>query len=312
MGIKYSIPLSSAINFENDIREHVLAKLPHKQKDADALKAMKTRQLLIIYENWRERFISQRPRTVHISVKLNANPLIGQGEFSGVLEEICERIKNGCDLNPHLSKGVLDGYKTTTETDGQTRITGLDLMLNDWSIHHLHLSMTLGEGSFTCRTRPLLFVVFKPDDAYLIDIAHHSAWTSKSLIGTVIDEWPNKGIVVEQAGVILSEHSYSETELQELRNAGISARIEHNGKVYYPPGITTAGTSNMSTAKAAKILRRAQCFKRNVEGDPEWFPTRLIDSAIRLPSSFRFKFVFDRDGYVAFEENSTAIYRLDY
>jgi hypothetical protein len=311
MNIKNTIPLAHAMNFEADIREHILTKLPHRPNDAVALHAMATHELLIIYLNWRERFIPQRPRKVNISNELRQNSKVVDDALALVFDAICKKIEAGDDLNPHLSDDVLIGFQSTpAKPKKRFRRKDLDLMLNDWGVHHLHMSTTIRSNGFTRRVGTLLFAVFKDDDAYLIQIVNHRDWTQKSIIEIVIREWPDAGIVFEQKGADLTGMNFSEAEHKKLRNAGINIRHEYGEKTWLSRGITTAGTSISATDRARKILNSAQCFERKIEEESHWFPSTLSASGLVQPSSFSFKFIFLPEGCVIFEENSTAIYPL--
>ena len=48
-----------------DIRQHVLTHLPHRPEDRAELEAKRVDELLILYLNWRSRYVTPRPRTLH-------------------------------------------------------------------------------------------------------------------------------------------------------------------------------------------------------------------------------------------------------
>src|SRR5262249_60253000 len=84
----------------------------------------------------------------------------------------------GADPTPRLSRKLLKrGFN--------------DKMLNDWGIHHLHLGLSMEpEGRFITRTGDVLFVLFRDDDAYLIDVREHGAWCDGDLVEIVHTNWP--------------------------------------------------------------------------------------------------------------------------
>lgn len=63
-------------DFDVDIRTHVLASLQHRPEHRAALKAKATPELLVLYFNWRSRFVAARPRRVHLSQALKNNPTL--------------------------------------------------------------------------------------------------------------------------------------------------------------------------------------------------------------------------------------------
>ena len=52
-----------------------------------------------------------------------------------------------------------------------------DMMFNDWQIVHFHLGAAPGSGGVVPRTGPLLFAHITGEEAILIDVAPHGAWT---------------------------------------------------------------------------------------------------------------------------------------
>ena len=177
------------MNFENDIRRHVLTHLPHEVADTPTLAAKGIGDLLSIYFNWLHRLVPARPRQIHRSRSLLANPLAADPVHRQGLDQLIEKIENGTDIAPHLSRGILCGFKPKDPTKPKALLKrpDLDLLLNDWGIHHLHISTKLDKDGFVERRpshppRPLLFGIFRPDAAYLIDLMQHGDWTHTHLL----------------------------------------------------------------------------------------------------------------------------------
>ncbi len=168
--------------------------LPLSPQEATALATRDVHGLLTLYFNWHARFIPARPRTVHKAAALSANPLASDPAYKPALDQIISSVEVGGDLTRYLSRGIKHIY----QMPGQRY---LDLLLNDWGIHHLHLSTTVEPDGFVRRTKPLLVAVFR-QDAYLIDILPHGAWTKESMIRTIVQEWPDAGLVTRLQGVI--------------------------------------------------------------------------------------------------------------
>ena len=61
-------------------------------------------RLLIAWFNWRDRFVSEAPRTVHVSATLAASP--ASVTHAGALAAIRREIESGEDLTHRLSSGV--------------------------------------------------------------------------------------------------------------------------------------------------------------------------------------------------------------
>lgn len=299
------------MNFQEDIRTFVLANMPYDAAKRSELEALHTPDLLIIFQNWRNRLIPQRTRRVHPSAAFSKNPLAAT--YRTDLDQLIAKITNGDDLTPHLSRRILKGYESSNAGPFGGR-PDLDLMLADWQIHHLHLSSVLEQDGFVKRDGPLLFAAFFGEDAYIIDIFGHRDWTKEIVARILIDEWPNCGLVHELRGAIGLERSLSEQDRGLLRSNGInSSLIEHNGKVYMigRGGITSAGTSVVATRQADYILAALESFAKHVTAYPNYIADTLQANGLTPPETphLRYVFVPDGSGYIQ-EQQTGALFPL--
>jgi hypothetical protein len=93
--------------------------------------------------------------------------------------------------------------------------------LNDWGIHHLHVSTAVEADGFVERDgppRPLLFAIFKQQRAYLIDVMGHEDFADDRLIRIIFDTWPNDGLVSEVKGILGGVKSYTKEERTKQRS----------------------------------------------------------------------------------------------
>jgi hypothetical protein len=298
------------MDFDADIREQILARLPRAPEVDAEISAMATRDLLTIYVYWLSRLISPQPRQVHKSKVLLANPLATDTRYAPGLHQIISRVTNGEDITPHLSKDIRTGYQSSSASTAQRR-KDLDLMLSDWGIHHLHLSTEMDtDGFYVKRDRPLLFAAFRPADAYLIDIADHKSWTRVDILSTIVEEWPDAGIVHKIDG--LTSPSVSGAERQRLRDAGIGgAMIEINDATYSPAALmSTAGLTFDSVRSADKLLSDVTWFRDQITKSGSIVASALVDADITLPPSTDLHFTFLERGYGAVDRNTGFVFRL--
>lgn len=297
--------------FDRDIREYVLLHLPCRPQDRAALERERASDLLIIYFNWLHRLIDAQPRQVHLSDVLAAHPFWTGKKYGDALSALRTKIEVGGDLTPHLSKGVRIGFQERTRPKKLQRRLDLDLLLNDWGIHHLHLSSSVEPDGFVTRDGPLLLGVFQPGEAYLVDIIDHGDWSRQSIMEIAICNWPDAGIAYELKSVLGLERSVDDAGRKQLRNAGINVPLEIGGKVYMSPeGLSSAGTSIRATMRAQQIRRDIDWFCRKVEAEPLWPVGLLLQAGLPVPSARRFKFMFLDDGYGVLEQNSGYLIRL--
>lgn len=302
---KYQRPSEeSPLNFDEDIRQHVLANLPYASGYAQKLAALDPHELLIIYKNWLDRLVRPVPRAVHCSSALKANPLASDPAYKAPLEQIIEKLKTGTDVTPHLSRSVRIGYQPDT---ARKQRQDLDLLLNDWGVYHLHLSTKIERYGFVERTGPLLFAMFRPADAYLIEIVPHGGWTRDRVMQIVAKDWPGAGLVHEMKGVTPPSMSLSEQDRKVLRNKHVNAFFECDGKVYSPTsGLTTAGTSVTNTFAVIQIFKDAAWFCKKVEENPSYVSATLMENGIEAPENVDLHFTFFHDGGYGIVESQTG------
>jgi hypothetical protein len=250
------------------------------------------------------RHVLPRPRDVKKSKTFLANPILSQhaADFAVIIDDI----ERGHDLTRYISRGIKNVVSSATKSLKERR--DLDLMLNDWNVHHLHISTVLEPDGFVKRDGPLLFAVFQPRTAYLIDVMQHGDWTRKHVIRVVADEWPNEGIVHEIKGsgklkVVGMTRDYTEEEHQKQREVGINVLMEIDGRVLRPGGgITTAGTTIKASRAADQLIIELETFETYARGNPDWMKATFARYGVPYPEKPTIEFRFlEEGGYGIFE-----------
>lgn len=179
------------------------------------------------YFNWRQRFIPCKKRKIIYGPNFTRIP-----EYERGLELLENKIKNGEDINPHLSRQILH----PESNDG---------MLFDFGITHLHLGErmdprhpTLIEGR-----EKVLYVYIDDDVAVFICIDSHGKWADSRLLED-LDQVYHKAL---QPYKIQGEPLFTlnDEERKQLRNVNINTAVEINGGSYMSigGGITGIGSS---------------------------------------------------------------------
>jgi hypothetical protein len=236
-------------NLESGIRSQVLERIPQgelSEEEVQYLSDLPVRELLSVYYNWRNRFVSARPRTVHQSKELIV-------KNRPEVQKLAQKIQAGCDLSPHLSTRVEEIINLKRGKPGSLGSRpDLDLLLNDWGIYHLHLSdVDRGDG-YVVRTGDLLFAAFRRTDAYLLDVLGHGAWIDQSLVEIAKTNWPESGLFVHVENMT-SEFSVSEDDRKRLRDSGIFTPVQLSTGFAFGPGLTSSGTSSIIEVKINKF-----------------------------------------------------------
>lgn len=297
------------IDFERDIREAVMQRLPHQPAQAADLRALSPAALLVTYINWQNRLIPAQPREVCQSWEFAANPLRWDPAYRPAVEHIIDALKTGGDLTAHLSTRIKSGFGTSGPTDFGRR-SDLDLLLNDWNVHHLHLSTTKRPDGFVERTGPLLFAIIGAKQAFVIDIApDHNSWTWEHVAHVMIDNWPNANFVHHLSTVVWAPY-VSEEERKVRRDAGIhTGFIERKGKYYMVgmSGLTSAGTNGQHTRLADAIILGLRGFEEHLDAQLEYVAETLRLNNIPVPSALDVRFIIRANGWFALREETTRV-----
>jgi hypothetical protein len=301
------------MNIDQDIHDHVLSTLPHKPAEAASLAALSTQELVVRYLNWLSRGVRARPRKVHVSAKLNANPLRSSAQYKGAVDALIAEISTGADLQPHLSRAMTIGYQAPQT--GPKKLLAqrdLDLLLNDWGVHHLHLSTTVEADGFVTRTGPLLFAVFRPDDAYLVDIFKHGSWSDRGVVETIVREWPAAGLIGEAKGALGLAHESSSEDIGVNRSAGTSTALTIDGRVYIPTGVSTAGTATVASLDAIGLRKAIRWLVDELATSPTYLTKVLAEHGHLPPPKPDWHFVLMTDGFGVQERQTGIFLRLGF
>jgi hypothetical protein len=247
--------------------------------------------------NWSHRFIPPRPRRVHLSKVLQDNPLVSDLEHRQALEALIEKIRTGAILTSHLSDRVLRGYEPAdpSKPKALSKRKDLDLLLNDWLIHHLHIGPTLKRSGFFGGDL-MLFAAFKPHDAYLIDLMGHGNWEHEHLIEVIVREWPTQNLALILNGILPGEQ-FSREDRRCLRNVGMPTTLNIDGTPVMGAGcLSTAGTSGNAQYQVGQIHSHLVAFVHRIADDPNHVADILGERRQPMPDKLDLHFEFFKTG----------------
>lgn len=278
------------------IRQEILKSMPYDRTCRELqseLQAMRLDTLLVYFLNWVERLVHPRPRNVYVSRELS---LRSMSESDGIeLKDTLKRIEVGADLYPQLGTWLVHGYVGKKAGKKNLRASRhLDLLLHDWNIHHIHLSEKRNKNS-------VLFVIFNPEDAFVLDLLPHGQWENSDLVEVAVRNWPDQELFCELKGVLAPQERMSSQDRRRLRSAGISAPVQIGQRLFLgrSGGITSAGTSSRASLRAMR-LRRTICeaaLKLEENGDAYEEAFVRAKRGIPRPPQFSVKFCRTQFGY---------------
>jgi hypothetical protein len=219
---------------------------------------------------------------------------------SDAIAQIVEDIERGIDLTRYLSRRVKTGFTLPPKPGAKNlaKLQHLDLLLNEWSVHHLHISTTAEADGFVTRHDPLLFAMFEPETAYLLDIGTHSSFVDQRLAEIAIENWPTRDCFWKsKTSQLRGGVPYSPDERKQLRSAGIFSFIPVGDKVYAPlGGISSVGTSTRASLLTNYIMRTLRAFEEEVTAKPSETADLIREKGLEPGNPPSFKFALLRDG----------------
>ena len=208
--------------------------------------------------DYRLRHITPTPRKVQKSLSFPVQNL--PREVNNALSALEARFENGENVNPYLSKTTIGNDVSSQKKQWRT-----DGLWAEWRIHHLHLTdEPLAPGDrFSKRAGWLLFAMVYDDAVALIDVRSHNEtdlWTQDDLLKTFIDSWPEQAEPFRISGMRVTPRLTAPGDVKLLRNAGITAPVEHNGEYYFGPGggVTSAVTSSAASLACIEVHRNTR------------------------------------------------------
>lgn len=253
-------------NFQRNIDEIALSLIQHFglrfRQEEENLSCPLNRWL-----DFRCRYVDPLPRKVVLS---NAFPKSGlPASAQSGLSDLLKKFSSGENVNPYQGRGLI----LRNDTSGSNKHSRTDLLYADWNLLHFHLSdAPIPPGQFFSKPADYLaFCLIGGDVVAVVDVIPHpdrSGFANTDLFATMADSWPQYIEQYELKGV-LAGNIFSSPEISELREAGVTTFMKHNGKAYMGPGggITSAGTS-LQIGRSCDFLRDTVDILANMVDDP--------------------------------------------
>jgi hypothetical protein len=276
------------VNLVESTRQWVLTNLPYDRGDAALvayLAGLDAHELLVRYHNWNNRLVKPQPRAVHKSKAFQRNLLATQRADD--LAQIIADIEYGRDLKKYLSRDI---DRAPAKVPGARHRPDLDLLLNYWGVHHLHISSIVEPDGFVKRDRPLLFVSFTSHASYVIDIMMHGDWTRDHVLEVLASEWPHEGVIHEIKGASTASQ-ITEDQRANLRKNGYNAAFTFGGKDFMPgSGVMSDRTTMMAWAWAWHVVGKVTALEQALATNPRCLAPVFARHGLEFPGEPEFEF----------------------
>ena len=305
----------------DDIRTEVARDLPNFSDQEKEFADIDSQNLLLIYMNWRYRQIHPHARTIVYSVELSQRIRTDDALYAPVkseFKELTRMIATGEDLlsrNLLSSRIVRKPYELTPNYSKLKREEHLDLLLNEQGIHHLHLP-----GLERKRGTPILFAIFEPVHAFLLDLASHDDYQTDRLARISYGNWPERQFRKIPADTLLdgqgSKVDLKDHERIAVRNNAINTPIKITDRLFVMPssvGMMANGFAERIARRSTDIWNSLSLFaiRRYRPRFSEYF---LETMGKQLPEDpvFRFRFLTTETAweYAIVEEKSNCAFLL--
>ncbi len=233
------------------------------------------------YFNLHRRRPSAVPRRVHRSRELSYPSNVATG-----IAQVEHELLTGIDLWPRLSRRL---PKVQQNNDPRKN----DHLLADWDIYHLHLGVDsdrVPSGQIR-GDKFVLFCILDPEDAYLIQVLDHDAFSEPALLEIVYANWSQLMMPL----ALYPGAPPAKAKIREARESGVVALTTlANGFVPAPRGggYTTSGHSlralRLATQWADVTSQWEDCARQSLSAllDAARGRRAVIPEAIRVELDF--------------------------
>ncbi len=242
------------------------------------------RDVALLYFNALFRRIPKKPRQILKSRELQCPPQLQNG-----LNWLEQKVANGDDLNPHLSR-------KTKKLDYD------DALLNDWGIFHFHLGTAFRTDGLVDSTDPVLFARVTDSDFYEIHTASHGTWADLDLIEILHTNWPQAIEHRKLPQALALQYVPDTAAIEKLRKDQLNTAIQTNdGTIYgqFGGGYASDGTSTVVVMNANTHTSEVKELEKWVRENIALLVEKLKTAGYTEHAPLKAKFVVDSDGWYA-------------
>lgn len=297
--VQLTTMVSIEIDLENDIKVIFKERLESLRHNVSI--DISFSEICHTYFNLKHRIIHPQIRSVEISKELTQKTI--SKKHQSVIDQIIFLSKSGQSIVPYQSRKIVLNANYN------------DALLNDWGIHHLHLSNEnyVSDTFFKERTDYLLYCHATDKKLLLIDLLDHQSFSEPELFKIFASNWPDVTDRYKLSGIFppsKKEDYFKRETISVARKKGFMSMITLGDAVYCSPGggYSTANTSikvRMETDYFMRyILTIQQEILENRNQVYEWFKKAIPDNT---PKSFQFKIDLGDRG-IRLKEMNTGLF----
>jgi hypothetical protein len=180
-----------------------------------------------------------------------------------------------------------------------------DMMFNDWQIVHFHLGDFFQSAKAIRRTKELLFVHITAEEATLLDVEMHGAWTKTELLEILLRT--NPPALERYEAHAVTGVRFSDDKYRELRGGRTNSMIAIAGRAFMPGmGLFSSGHATRLWAYKTWFFKKIEEIKREFEAD---IVDRYLKPAIyqRLGIPVRLGAWYNDEGLAIIDKNRNGL-----
>ena len=222
------------------LKDELIKKLPFFPNDKKTLLELEGQSLngvMIHYLHWQTRQVPARPRRIQLAPEVTSDKR--WKSLKDDINDLFEKVRNGEDLSPHLSKRAhKKGYTPVQRIrDGEVDSwEDKDQILNTKGFHHFHLDMHIQDSGLAKRTDNVLFAKVSREEFHAIGLFDHSVFDS-----------------VDDSGVMNSERTRMWNIYEKYTTLGME------------PGTVYISNPIMSSGHPMYLIRMSDYYVRIIE-----------------------------------------------
>lgn len=172
--------MNSESNNQRKLKNKLIKELPFFPNDIETLNELEQKPLSLIiryYLHWQTRQVPKMRRKVRIYPELTSDNRYKHYKLA--ISEFLEKVRNGDDLSPYLSRKAHKNGYTSTKRNSEGRVDkweDKDQILNKNSFHHFHLNMNVQRTGLSIRTDVVLFAKVTRGEFHAVTLFDHSVF----------------------------------------------------------------------------------------------------------------------------------------
>lgn len=217
----------------NDFRKFLYRRLLKEGYTKDILSEQK--DLIIEYFKHERNKIVPCKRKVIYSQEFSS-----PREYQQAINEFVQKVEMGKDVSPYMSTNMRN-------------LSNNDLLLNDWGIHHFHLTRRFNADGTAKRSDYQIFAYVTHTTMYFLQVYPHNmpyVYSKQELLKIIYRNWPE---IMEQYKLQarLTE-DISDEKYDKIRKKHMMSLVEIEGNIYFSlgGGYASDGSSNDAVRKA--------------------------------------------------------------